>query len=484
MIPELGTIDVVPLADDPRTPPAEDAAPEPSPPGDLGPIKAAERIAEMDILRGFALLGICVINLQNFLGPNGIFGDSRMFPAWYDRTAEFLINLFGSGKFNAMFSFLFGVGFAIQMERADRSKVPFASMYLRRLVALFLFGAAHLILLWDGDVLHIYAALGLPLIFCRKLRDRWIWGLAVLTLVAPILFVMILTAFEEKVEKTDPKAEARVAAKKEKKAHESYDRGVERLKLLGRGEYVIPPYMPMSVRKQREEAKDTTPVPATVKVVAESTYPAVVKYRVREWLKEMREGGMVFWSIFGTTLLIGFIAGRRRIFHDIPGHLRFIRRLTVISGVIGIGLAMMFATAVLLAPPGEKLSLMGILAGLGYILGRPFLCAFYIGIIILLAQTDRFRRLLTPLALVGRMPLTNYLMHSVVFSLLFYGYGLGLFYRIGPALSVPIAFTLYGIQVAYSTWWMKRFRFGPMEWLWRTLTYGKPPAMTTPSPIP
>ncbi len=95
-----------------------------------------------------------------------------------------------------------------------------------------------------------------------------------------------------------------------------------------------------------------------------------------------------------------------------------------------------------------------------------------------MARSERFRGVLAPLALVGRMPLTNYLMQSVVFSTLFYGYAMGLFYRVGPALSLPIAFGLYAIQVLYSNWWMKRFRFGPMEWLWRTLTYGKPPAMT------
>lgn len=469
MIPELGTIDAVPLADDPRTVPAEDAAPQPSTPGDLGPIKSAERIAEIDILRGFALLGICVINLQDFLGPGGISGDSPMFPAWYDRTAEFLINLFGAGKFNAMFSFLFGVGFAIQMNRAAAKNASFATMYVRRLLALFLFGATHLVLLWQGDVLHVYAAIGLILILFRTLNDRWLWCLMTLTLLGPLVW------FGTRATPTPEKQEAN--------ARQAYDRGVETLKINGRGDYLIPPYMPLAVRKARDMAHDVTIVPATVRVTAEGSYRRGVVLRIKDWVREMRKGGAIFWGIFATTLIIGFIAGRRGVLQDISGHLRFIRWVTIVSGVIGLGIAAVFATASLLARPGEQSSMMGIVAILGYIFGRPFLCAFYMGIIILLAQTDRFRRVLAPLALVGRMPLTNYLMHSVVFALLFYGYGLGLFYRIGPALSLPIAFTLYGIQVAYSNWWMKRFRFGPMEWLWRTLTYGNPPAMTTQSPI-
>ncbi len=453
----------VPLADDARTPTSEELGPEPSSQGDLGPIEAGARIAEMDILRGFALLGICVINLQDFLGPGAISGDSPRFPAWYDRTAEFFINLLGSGKFNAMFSFLFGVGFAIQMDRAAAKNASFATMYVRRLLALFLFGAAHLILLWEGDVLHVYAAIGLLLIFFRTFDDRWLWYLMVLTLVGPIAWVGTrATPTPEKQEAT---------------AREAYARAVESIKIYGRGDYLIPPYMPLAVRKARDKAHDVSLVPATIRVTAEGSYRRGVAWRVKGWVREMRKGSAIFWAVLGTTLIIGFLAGRRGIFQDIPGHLPFIRWVTIVSGVIGLGLAAVYAIASLLARPGEQSSTMGIVAILGYIFGRPFLCAFYMGVIILLAQTERFRRLLAPLALVGRMPLTNYLVHSVVFALLFYGYGLGLLYRIGPALSLPIAFTLYGIQVAYSNWWMKRFQFGPMEWVWRTLTYGNPASL-------
>ena len=104
------------------------------------------------------------------------------------------------------------------------------------------------------------------------------------------------------------------------------------------------------------------------------------------------------------------------------------------------------------------------------------------GGIVLLAQRPAWRAAMSPLASVGRMPLTNYLMQSVIASTLFYGYAFGLYYRIGPAVGVLIAFAIYAVQVAYSAWWMARFRFGPMEWLWRSLTYGKAPAILTPAP--
>jgi uncharacterized protein len=212
------------------------------------------------------------------------------------------------------------------------------------------------------------------------------------------------------------------------------------------------------------------------------TYPQVVTDRIGEWVFEYRHGAAWFWPIMGTTLVIGFIAGRRRFFQDIPGHLPVIRKITWWSGGIGLALSAAFATCSLLAPRGEEqVSVLGGLAGLFYILNRPILCAFYMGAIVLLAQQPRWRAAMSPLASVGRMPLTNYLMQSVIASTLFYGYAFGLYYRIGPAVGVLIAFAIYAVQVAYSAWWMARFRFGPAEWLWRTMTYGKAPAMLAPS---
>jgi uncharacterized protein len=106
-----------------------------------------------------------------------------------------------------------------------------------------------------------------------------------------------------------------------------------------------------------------------------------------------------------------------------------------------------------------------------------------VGAVILLAQRPMWRSAMSPLASVGRLALTNYLMQSVIATTLFYGYAFGLFYRIGPAVCVLVALAIYAVQVGYSAWWMARFRFGPMEWLWRTLTYGKAPEMLTPAAI-
>jgi uncharacterized protein len=183
--------------------------------------------------------------------------------------------------------------------------------------------------------------------------------------------------------------------------------------------------------------------------------------------------------------MAGFIIGRRGVFDDIPGYLPAFRRAALWTGVGGLALAAAFATASALADHTvQRPTPLGFAALALYMLNRPVLCAFYICVIVLLAQRPVWRRAMFPLAAAGRMPLTNYLGQSTVHSLLFYGHGLGFYARVTPALGVLIAVVTFVFEVLFSIAWMSRFRFGPLEWLWRTLTYGKPPALgPTRSPI-
>ncbi len=105
--------------------------------------------------------------------------------------------------------------------------------------------------------------------------------------------------------------------------------------------------------------------------------------------------------------------------------------------------------------------------------GAPALGFFYAAVIILLVQREAWKRRLAPLAAVGRVALSNYLLHTLILLSIFHNFGLGLFGQIGPAVGVALAFLIFPLQVLLSMWWIRRFRFGPVEWLWRTLTYGK-----------
>jgi uncharacterized protein len=176
-------------------------------------------------------------------------------------------------------------------------------------------------------------------------------------------------------------------------------------------------------------------------------------------------------------MLLGIYAGKRRIFEDIPGKLPLVRKIWLwglIFGLIGNGLYVYFGQQASRAMPSAA----NILSTFGQTFGAPALALFYMATLTLLAERTVWRRRLAPFANAGRMALTNYLLQSVVCTILFYGYGLGLYAKIGIAGSIVLTIAIFAAQVALSTWWLGRFRFGPMEWLWRTLTYLRRQAMT------
>jgi uncharacterized protein len=173
--------------------------------------------------------------------------------------------------------------------------------------------------------------------------------------------------------------------------------------------------------------------------------------------------------------LLGLYAGRRRIFENMHAHLPFIRKLLwwgLGVGLVGISVHLI-VTRVLPDPPPLPYFAARV-ARLFRIVGLPAFSLFYASAIVLLVQRGTWKRLLAPLGAVGRMPLTNYLLHTLIHVGIFCGsVGLGLYAKISPAATVGVTLLMYASMILLSVWWMKRFRFGPAEWLWRTLTYGK-----------
>src|ERR1044071_9895002 len=165
---------------------------ENSPATAAAPVSSEERVFALDVIRGVALLGIFIMNMPGFVASfySGMVGFHE-WPNWWDQWTELLRNVLLGGKFNSMFSFLFGVGFTMQLVRLlerDESRGPL--IYLRRLVALLAFGVLHACLLWTGDVLHIYALLGFALLLLRNASDRTILVLIVLCVIGPPLLSM------------------------------------------------------------------------------------------------------------------------------------------------------------------------------------------------------------------------------------------------------------------------------------------------------
>ena len=392
------------------------------------PVAPASRIVEVDIVRGFALFGVLLVNMYGF-GADSIAWNSPN-----DKLAFAITRVFFESKSWTLFSLLFGFGFALQLRRAQVRNSSILPTYLRRLFVLFAFGAAHA-LLFDGDILMLYAELGLGLLLVRRLPTRTLLLLAVgLMLVFPL---------------------ARLAS------GGNQPTGSDEVLSVG------------EARAELERAQSThvyaTGSLAEVAADNASAIPANPLEDVNS-----PESGLAVFAMF----LLGFSVGRSGALRDIPGHAAVIARVRAWG--LGFGLSAMAAERVLGATAGyavfrsqQAVPSVQFAGDLIFAFGVAALSLGYAATLILAAQTPRGKTILAPLAGVGRLALTVYLTQTLMFTTLFYGYGFGQAFRLGPVAVTGWAVMIFAVQIVACQWWSRRFRFGPMEWLWRSLTYLK-----------
>ncbi|GAB4436463.1 MAG: DUF418 domain-containing protein [Chloroflexi bacterium OHK40] len=396
------------------------------------PIAGHERRAHVDVLRGFALFGILLVNLALFKAPAIVQATAPAASNPLDQLAAQAINLFAEGKFFTLFSFLFGFGFATQLLRARQQGVPFVARYTRRLLVLLLFGVAHATLLWYGDILLTYALFGFALLLFRNQSPRvlLIWALALLASMTLLLGAGI--TFVE-LRRADPVAGGTILA-------------AEREQLAA---------------VEAEIARDTA-------LYRDGSYAELVAARTLApvgLIYNLVTQGLPVLAMF----LLGLYAGRQGILADVPAHLPLLRRVRFWGLLLGLTLSALLVLA------QTQLSLFAGLAALllAHSLTGPLLALGYAATIVLLHEQPRWRSQLAPLGAAGRMALTNYLLQTVICTTLFYGYGAGLYGQVGAALGVLLTVVIFALQVVWSVWWLRHFQFGPIEWLWRTLTYGR-----------
>jgi uncharacterized protein len=392
------------------------------------PVPTAERIELIDVVRGVALFGILAANMRGFAGPTRVYFLPHLFwTSMPDRIAQAFIDTFVQGKFIAIFAALFGVGFAAQFTRAESRGSKFGWTYARRLTWLALFGLVHGLLIWWGDILLIYALVGFLLLLFRKRKDLTlkIWG------TFGYFFIVIMLT------------------------------GV----LLATTTGAAMPSPPLPTPAQLAE---------DVAIFADGSWSAIQQRRTVDAIGHN-------WGLLPVMLLnilglflFGLLAWRHRFFQPAPESLPRYRKAMVWG--LGLGTAasltvalIRFADPIMPFPPtGPGVALFALQTAATPALSLGYVCA-----VVLLFHHARWKRRLHPFGAVGRMALTNYLLQSVIGTLLFYSYGLGLFGRVGPAMLLIPTVLIFAAQVWMSAWWLERFRYGPAEWAWRSLTYRK-----------
>src|SRR5215813_8113363 len=366
----------------------------------LQPFPPSERILALDVLRGSALFGVLLAYAVWNLGN----------PPWdtyspADRVLQFALATLVDTKAYTLFAILFGLGFSIQLTRAETRGVNIVTVYCRRLLALLLIGLAHALSLRNGDVLAPYAVMGFFLLLFRNASNKTIAVGIIIGLLYPYL------------------------------ARGAWD-------LTG---------IPFPQRPEMDGAS----------YIAENY--ALVRYRYST--------AITSWPASLPMFFFGLYVGRRRLIEKMADDRRSLWRalaiglgVGVLAFVVRMPLLMMQENPFHFFAPRLALGLLWSSHAWGFV-------AFYASFLLLLLQKRSWRQRLAPLGAVGRMALTNYLLQAII--LVPVSMGFSLFDRVTPSIGVLLALAVWSAQVPASVWWLKRFRFGPAEWLWRSLTYGR-----------
>lgn len=417
------------------------------------PVDSSERIASVDVMRGVALLGILAINIYAFGLPAAVLNNPPIAGGFtgIDYSTWLATHMLFYHKFMPIFSMLFGGGLVLLSARLEQKGLPVRRIYYRRILWLLVFGLCHAYLLWIGDILYFYAVCGLLIYLfrCASSRKLIIIGTIVYLVVLPLqhgvgrMFeFMDDTAGQVEI----ALAEGRTPTEAELGIRETW----------------------RQIRKSFAPTKEE--LEQEIEIYRDG-YVGIVKERAGAllWMQTMATFFYFLWRI-GGLMLIGM------------GLMK--------AGVFSAARSKRFYVAMLVAcyAAGFTLVALGVrrlvshdfdfiynyqTASLFNLVGGPLVSLGHISVVMLVCRSGALAWLTGRLAAVGRMAFSNYIFDTVVCTTIFYGYGLGLFARFGRFQLLGFVLVIWIVQLIVSPLWLQHFGFGPLEWLWRTLTYGK-----------
>lgn len=398
-------------------------------------IAASERARILDILRGIALLGICVANypmfsLYIFQPPDVL---KAMPTAAIDYATAYFHFAFVDGKFYSLFSLLFGIGFSVILLRSQQAGRNGLLIFYRRIFVLILFGLAHLLLFWEGDILMLYGLIGLLLPLFRNVSDRNLLICFVCLILFPLVMDILKVVSDNRINVSKP---------------------LERLAITS------------------DSLKGITPKNFGTWVIDHPTYSDLLQYNRSGilWRYQMLLDNNRFFKVLGMFLL-GLWAGRKMLYNKLEENKALLKKVQRWGFIIGLPVSVANAW---LEMNGKRLPHpAGLLMTAAYAFSVVPMSLAYTSSICLWYLKKPHSKFLNAFAAPGRMALTNYIMQTIFGIIIFYGIGLGLGAKTGVIYVVLIAIAVYAFELVISHIWLRYFRYGPLEWIWRMLTYGK-----------
>lgn len=415
------------------------------------PTAVEERLPALDLLRGIAILAILLANIPYFSGPADWFYSRGSDDTLVDKIVVTQTLFWIDGKFITLFSLLFGAGMALQVDRARTSGRPFTAYYLRRLAVLLVIGLIHALFIWFGDILTAYALIGMAAFALSWVRREvllacmiavWSWAYGCL------LMFMLLVAVEGESfwAMTSPAIPPTPATSGNGDDQGAMTEMYARLREIDWEGYVS---------KENQ-----------IRIYRDGTWREMFDNRAIYLLTSAVPLVLVMgWYLLGCFLL-GMYLMRRGIFHDVDAHRPFLRKLIGFGLLVGVPF---HAAGVAVSWFLPNSSFSWLLNGFGAL---PLALA-YLGCILFWSRSTCCLGLQRRLRAVGRMALTNYLMQSVLCTFLFYSYGFRLYGDLSRTTVLGVVVAIWIFQLVVSPWWLRHFRMGPVEWVWRSLAEGR-----------
>lgn len=403
---------------------------------EYAPIKKNERQIIVDVLRGFAILGILMVNIHLMYKPmlSAIMKPDIEISA-LNTGLEFVIRFLFEGKFYIIFSFLFGYGFWLFLNKSVENGKSILPFFRRRMFFLLLFGIAHILLLWAGDILVFYALFGFVLLLFRKSPNkkaiRWAIGLMMVPTILTAISVFFMWVGNQVPEASEVMAE----------------------------------------RVEQNMADLKSLYERAVVIYSNGSFSDIISIRIVEY-KMILPTIFFFYPVVLAVFLMGMLFARKNIFKDYKANKMFF--IKSFWWGLGIGIPSNILFVLSFHNINYQYPDLWMLLNTSMMLvGGVSLGLFYVSAITLLFIKGKASALKRVFAPVGRMALTNYLSQSIICAFLFHSYGFGLYGKLEVWQGILVAIAIFVGQVYFSRWWLKSYLFGPFEWLWRSLTYLK-----------